>query len=303
MLITAVEVSSSSDDHPWLLPMIEESARNTGAGETATLADAGYHSGANLVACESGGHQVLMPEADGRRRLVPYHKEQFIHQAETDTYQCPQGARREFVESLKHRTGYGVRRYRAPRAVCRSCPAFGECTKDRQGRSIKVSEHEVRLRRHRGPMSTGSAKARYRLRQQLVEPVFGILKECHGARRFLLRGLDEVRAEWTLLATTFNLGSLHRLGKRGRRPTAQHPKGQHHLRFSHPGSRCRPARRPRIVETKFPARRPTGLLQYSPTTTVLWDRLTRTGGGLGWGRPPGRRLPDSGRSNANVPRS
>ena len=55
MLITAVEVSFSSDDHPWLLPMIEESARNTGAGETATLADAGYYSGANLVACESGG--------------------------------------------------------------------------------------------------------------------------------------------------------------------------------------------------------------------------------------------------------
>ena len=257
MLITAVGISSSTDDHPWLLPMIEESAGNTKGLETVTLADAGYHSGANLLACESGGHQVLMPGADSGQRLAPYHKEQFIHQAETDTYQCPLGARLEFVESLKHRTGYGVRRYRAPRAVCRSCPAFGECTKDRQGRSIKVSEHELRLRRHRELMATGAAKARYRLRKQLVEPVFGILKECHGARRFLLRGLAGVRAEWTLLATAFNLASLYRLQKRGRRPKAQRSKGYATRVSPAPSNRCRAARRRASFTTRFSARHPT----------------------------------------------
>ena len=219
--------------------MIEESAGNTKGLETVTLADAGYHSGANLLACETGGHQVLMPGADSGQRLAPYHKEQFIHQAETDTYQCPLGARLEFVESLKHRTGYGVRRYRAPRAVCRSCPAFGECTKDRQGRSIKVSEHELRLRK------------------QLVEPVFGILKECHGARRFLLRGLAGVRAEWTLLATAFNLASLYRLQKRGRRPKAQRSKGYATRVSPAPSNRCRAARRRASFTTRFSARHPT----------------------------------------------
>ena len=52
-------------------------------------------------------------------------------------------------------------------------------------------------------MSTSAAREAYKLRKQLVEPVFGIIKEQHGARRFLLRSLVNVAAEWTMLATAF----------------------------------------------------------------------------------------------------
>ena len=51
----------------------------------------------------------------------------------------------------------------------------------------------------------------YGLRKQLVEPVFGIIKEQQRARRFLLRGLANVAAEWTMLATAFNLRTLCRV--------------------------------------------------------------------------------------------
>ena len=57
-------------------------------------------------------------------------------------------------------------------------------------------------------METEEAKRVYKLRKHLVEPVFGIIKEQLGARRFLLRGLANVSAEWTVLATAFNLRSL-----------------------------------------------------------------------------------------------
>ena len=57
-------------------------------------------------------------------------------------------------------------------------------------------------------MSTSAAKEAYGLRKQLVEPVFGIIKEQQGARRFLLRGLANVAAEWTVLATAFSLRTL-----------------------------------------------------------------------------------------------
>ena len=46
---------------------------------------------------------------------------------------------------------------------------------------------------------------------QLVEPVFGIIKEQQQAHRFLLRGLPNVSAEWSLLATAFNLRTLWRV--------------------------------------------------------------------------------------------
>ena len=60
-------------------------------------------------------------------------------------------------------------------------------------------------------MSTSAAKEAYGVRKQLVKPVFGIIKEQQGARRFLLRGLINVAAEWTMLATTFNLRTLWRV--------------------------------------------------------------------------------------------
>ena len=48
----------------------------------------------------------------------------------------------------------------------------------------------------------------YRLRKQSVEPVFGIVKQALGFRQFLLRGLDKVNLEWTLVACAYNLKRL-----------------------------------------------------------------------------------------------
>ena len=79
------------------------------------------------------------------------------------------------------------------------------------GRSLAIGPHDEVLRRHRSWMSTSVAQEAYRLRKQLVEPVFGIIKEQQGARRFLLRGLVNVAAEWTMLATAFNLRTLCRV--------------------------------------------------------------------------------------------
>ncbi|MFQ6030501.1 MAG: IS1182 family transposase [Dehalococcoidia bacterium] len=211
MIITAVDVTPSSDDHPQLIPMIEASADNTGKSRgTVTLADAGYHSGANLAACASSRHPVLMPETHDRKRLSPYHKDHFTYVPETDTYLCPQGSILSFHGTFTHKKGHQVRRYRAQGELCRACPAFGECTKSSRGRSIKVSAYEPLLQRHRAVMATDWAKNLYRRRKALSEPVFGLLKEGQGARRFLLRGRTNVLAEWSLIATAFNLKSLHR---------------------------------------------------------------------------------------------
>ena len=56
-----------------------------------------------------------------------------------------------------------------------------------------------------------AGKALYKLRQQTVEPVFGIIKEAMGFRRFLLRGMEKVSLEWTLVCTAYNFKRLHRL--------------------------------------------------------------------------------------------
>ncbi|MBS0525756.1 MAG: IS1182 family transposase [Proteobacteria bacterium] len=53
-------------------------------------------------------------------------------------------------------------------------------------------------------------RSRYRLRKQIVEPVFGQIKQARGFRQFLLRGIDKVRAEWALICTVHNLTKLAR---------------------------------------------------------------------------------------------
>jgi transposase len=53
-------------------------------------------------------------------------------------------------------------------------------------------------------------RSRYRLRKQIVEPVFGQIKQARGFRQFLLRGIEKVRAEWALICTAHNLTKLAR---------------------------------------------------------------------------------------------
>ena len=63
-------------------------------------------------------------------------------------------------------------------------------------------------------MATPLAKIAYRRRKELSEPTFGIMKEQLDFRRFLLRGLDNVKAETFMVATAFNLRSLYRVWHR-----------------------------------------------------------------------------------------
>jgi transposase len=63
--------------------------------------------------------------------------------------------------------------------------------------------------RHR--LKTAAGKKLYKLRQQTVEPVFGIIKSAMGFRQFLVRGLANVSTEWTLVCLAYNLRRLHTL--------------------------------------------------------------------------------------------
>lgn len=58
---------------------------------------------------------------------------------------------------------------------------------------------------------TKAGKALYGLRKQTVEPVFGIIKEVMGFRRFLLRGRIKVELEWTLVCVSYNLKRMFAL--------------------------------------------------------------------------------------------
>jgi transposase len=90
--------------------------------------------------------------------------------------------------------------------------------------STARQQHGKRPRPSRGPaprdldargrmdrkLRSKAGQAIYALRKTIVEPVFGQIKGARGLDCFLLRGLEKVNGEWALMATTHNIGKLHR---------------------------------------------------------------------------------------------
>ena len=89
-------------------------------------------------------------------------------------------------------------------------------------RGVRLAENERQLRRidegrpaegvEKLSLQTRRGRQRYALRMQTVEPVFGQIKQGRGFRQFLLRGLEKVNGEWSLICTGHNLLKLFRFG-------------------------------------------------------------------------------------------
>lgn len=217
LLITAAEVTTAPDDHAQLLPLLAANHGTTGRDPAAALADGGYYSGTVLAACAAQRQVIVMPETQSAaQRTAAYHQERFTYEHATDQVHCPRGAVLAF-RCMRTRPDGEHRVYRGKPAVCRACPAFGVCTTNRrQGREIVLHPEYRVIQAHRAWMESAEAQGLYRQRKTLPEPVFGILKEQQGLRRFWLRGLAAVTDEWRLLATAFNLRTLVRYWREGR---------------------------------------------------------------------------------------
>jgi transposase len=66
----------------------------------------------------------------------------------------------------------------------------------------------LRSKAMRDKLRRAGWRSRYRLRKQIVEPVFGQIKQARGFTQFLLRGVEKVKAEWALICTGHNLTKL-----------------------------------------------------------------------------------------------
>jgi hypothetical protein len=77
--------------------------------------------------------------------------------------------------------------------------------------SASASENPTPVEAMAWRLRTPQGKQLYGLRKQTPEPVFGIIKSVMGFRQFLLRGLDCVRGEWSLVTMAWNIKRMHAL--------------------------------------------------------------------------------------------
>ena len=106
-------------------------------------------------------------------------------------------------ENVAHAQGEGIKTF-IPSGNPRHTDAKPASSRGRIPNHLSIKERMERL------LQTKKGKNTYGKRKETVEPVFGQIKDARGFRRFLLRGLDNVKGEWQLICLTHNLLKLHR---------------------------------------------------------------------------------------------
>jgi Transposase DDE domain len=137
--------------------------------------------------------------------------EAFVYDTEKDVYRCPAGQLLTPSEGRKINTGGRIEiRYTSRKADCDGCPLRSRCLSAKTPtRTVYRWEHEAVLERHRARMK--DADAQMRRRSALAEHPFGTLKCRAGYRHFLVRGLNTVRGEWSLMALCYNFSRVFNL--------------------------------------------------------------------------------------------
>jgi len=201
-LIVAHEVTNIGHDRGQLSGMANKAKTEMGAEALDVLADRGYFSGEEILACEPIGVTPYVPKpltsgakADGR-----FGKQDFIYIPEEDVYRCPAGQRlpRHFTAV---EAGMKVNIY-WDLASCTGCALKSQCTTGKE-RRIRRWEHEAVIdamqeRLDRAPKSM-------RIRRATVEHPFGTIKAWMGATHFRTRTLEKVRTEMSLHVLAYNL--------------------------------------------------------------------------------------------------
>jgi len=209
ILVAQTAVNEEADNHR-LVPMIKEVEANLGKVAEQTVADGGYASVEQLAEAEAGGYEVVVSpgvETGGQKR-GEYDPVHFAYDRERDEVICPRGERLKFEgRKKKGERQEAVRVYRCQ--VYAQCPVRALCTRSKKGRTIERSPRQGALERQREKRQDPAMRALLRQRKAIIEPAFATIKQAMGFRRWTVRGLENVRTQWSLLCTALNLGKLY----------------------------------------------------------------------------------------------
>ncbi|UCH47987.1 MAG: IS1182 family transposase [Betaproteobacteria bacterium] len=199
-LIVDVDVVQNANDQEQLYRMARRTQRQLQEQRITVLADAGYSNGQLLKRCQAHGLIAYVPvnrainnQGDGKL----FDKSAFTYHAEGDYYQCPAGQR-----LAKKTKSTAKRLYLYTNAACQDCHVREHCTTAGQRWVTRHFEEDVL---DAVADRTAANPLMMQRRKGMVEHPFGTLKRRMDGGRFLLRGLQKVKAEMALAVTAYNL--------------------------------------------------------------------------------------------------
>jgi len=173
-----------------------------GVEQIAAVADRGYFKSEDLEACEEVGivAYVPRPQRGPSVRGGFFRKDEFRYDPDSDTDLCPAGQRLA-PRYRSHVRGLQKIDYCNPEA-CRACALRPRCTA-KKARRVSRLENEAVLDRVAARLAARPEILNQR--RELVEHPFGSIKQWMNQGAFLTRGLEKVRAEFSLTALAYNL--------------------------------------------------------------------------------------------------
>ena len=192
-----------------LLTLTAEPAKQVlGVDTIAVVADRGYFKIEDIEACENAGMDPYVPRPQRGPSVTAglFRKDEFQYDADSDSFICPARQRLNPYSSSLLR-GLNKINY-TNKLACDDCAIRSRCTAGRF-RTVSRLENEAVLDR----MQARLAKRPDVLsrRREMVEHPFGSIKQWMNQGAFLMRGLEKVRAEFSLTALAYNLRRVFNL--------------------------------------------------------------------------------------------
>ena len=205
LIVTGAVVQDGNDEQQ-LAPMGKAAKAQLGVEKLTTTQDQGYFNAKQIKECLESGITPYVPEPDKQaqvRQQGRFTRDEFTYNAQANCYLCPAKQVLKFSKtSLKN--GKRIFHYCSRATVCGKCPLQGKCLpKKNKYRTVTRWEYEEIIEAHRERMEKDGTE-RMRQRAELCEHPFGTLKLWCGWTHFLLRGLEKVRAEFSLMMLSYN---------------------------------------------------------------------------------------------------
>lgn len=216
--VVGFSVHQRPGDPGCLIPHLEETKPQRGGRQPQkAIADSAYGSEENYAYLEQEQieayvkYNTFHQENKPRHKPNPFGAENMPYEEAQDAFICPNGKALRYKATHRYTSDNG---FESERRVyqcedCSQCALKEKCTKAEGNRQIKVSFRlrEMRAKAKQKLLSEPGTALR-KQRSIDVETVFGRIKQDWGFRRFLLRGLEKVKAEWGLLCIAHNLAKL-----------------------------------------------------------------------------------------------
>lgn len=206
-LIVSCDVVNENNDMNQFAEQVDKANETLGKKCQVACADSGYSDIDELEKIDRQKIKVIVPSTRQASGKEPgeFNVSNFKYDRTRDCFICPAG------KVLKYRNTEVKKRrkvYRVKRSVCRLCHHFGVCTTAKNGRKVTMLLKEDLRQKLERQYEQPDSQNIYKLRKQKVELPFGHMKHNLNLSGFLLRGLDGVKAEFSILSTCFNIARM-----------------------------------------------------------------------------------------------